>query len=222
MENTAELTIDCIAEKLTGKSDFFNLKSDFSKLERQLVFIAEMDKMKNILRRTLITDSSRRENDAEHSWHIALMAVILEEYAAKPVNMSRVLSMLVIHDLIEVYAGDTFAFDVEANMEKESKEKVAADKLFSILSDEQGIKLRSLWEEFDAMNTDDSIFAASLDRLQPFIHNTLTNGHTWKIGKVKKEQVYKRMEPVKKGLPCLWGWVEQQIQTGIDKGLILS
>ncbi len=222
MENTAELTIDCIAEKLTGKSDFFNLKSDFSKLERQLVFIAEMDKMKNILRRTLITDSSRRENDAEHSWHIALMAVILEEYAIKPVNMSRVLSMLVVHDLIEIYAGDTFAFDVEANMEKEVKEKVAADKLFSILPDEQGIKLRSLWEEFDAMNTDDSIFAASLDRLQPFIHNTLTDGHTWKIGKVKKEQVYKRMEPVKIGLPCLWGWVEQQIQTGIDKGLILS
>lgn len=222
MENTAELAIDCIAEKLTGKSDFFNLKSDFSKLERQLVFIAEMDKMKNILRRTLITDSSRRENDAEHSWHIALMAVILEEYAAKPVNMSRVLSMLVIHDLIEIYAGDTFAFDVEANMEKESKEKVAADKLFSILPDEQGIKLRSLWEEFDAMNTDDSIFAASLDRLQPFIHNTLTNGHTWKIAKVKKEQVYKRMEPVKIGIPYIWEWVEQQIQTAINKGLIIA
>ena len=222
MENTSELTIDCIAEKLTGKSDFFNIKSDFSKLERQLIFIAEMDKMKNILRRTLITNSSRRENDAEHSWHIALMAVILEEYAAKPVNMSRVLSMLVVHDLIEVYAGDTFAFDVEENIEKESREKIAADKLFGILTDEQGSYLRSLWEEFDEMNTDDSIFAASLDRLQPFIHNTLTDGHTWKLGKVKKQQVYDRMEPVKKGVPCLWKWVEQQIQAAIDKGLILS
>lgn len=189
-------------------------------LMRQLVFIAEVDKIKLVLRRTLLTDGSRPENDAEHSWHLALMAVLLESYASGPVDMTRVLTMVIIHDLIEIYAGDTFAFDVEGNKDKVEREKNAADRLFRLLDGEQGTKLRSLWEEFDRMDTDDSRFAASLDRLQPFIHNVLTDGHTWKLGVVTKSQVCARMEPVRTGLPAVWPWIEAHIERGVKNGWI--
>lgn len=190
------------------------------RLQRQLVFIAEVDKMKSIIRRTLLTDGSRRENDAEHSWHLALMAIILEEYALEPVNLGRVLAMVTVHDLIEIYAGDTFAFDVSANQDKAQREAAAAERLFGLLDQDQGSELRQLWEEFDAMDTADSRFAASLDRIQPFMHNVLTAGHTWKLGAVTKEQVYYRMAPVKVGTPALWPWLEAQVAAAIEKGYI--
>ena len=190
------------------------------RLQRQLVFIAEVDKMKSIVRRTLLTDGSRRENDAEHSWHLALMAIILEEYAVEPVNLGRVLAMVTVHDLIEIYAGDTFAFDVAANQDKVQREAAAAEKLFGLLDQDQGRQLRQLWEEFDAMDTADSRFAASLDRIQPFMHNVLTDGHTWKLGTVTKDQVYHRMAPVKVGTPALWTWLEAQVAAAIVKGYI--
>lgn len=199
----------------------FSAVKDFpKKLQQQMVFIAEVDKLKNIFRRTILTDSSRRENDAEHSWHLALMAIVLEEYAAEPVNLGRVLAMVTVHDLIEIYAGDTFAFDAAANQDKAQREEAAAEKLFGMLDKEQGQELRQLWEEFDAMNTADSRFAASLDRIQPFMHNVLTEGHTWKLGTVTKEQVYRRMAPVKTGTPALWPWLESQVAAAIEKGWI--
>ena len=199
----------------------FSAVKDFpKKLQQQMVFIAEVDKLKNIFRRTILTDSSRRENDAEHSWHLALMAIVLEEYAAEPVNLGRVLAMVTVHDLIEIYAGDTFAFDAAANQDKAQREEAAAEKLFGMLDKEQGQELRQLWEEFDAMNTADSCFAASLDRIQPFMHNVLTEGHTWKLGTVTKEQVYRRMAPVKTGTPALWPWLESQVAAAIEKGWI--
>lgn len=191
-----------------------------ARFSKQLLFIAEVDKIKLILRRTLLTDSSRRENDAEHSWHLAMMAILLEEYATAPVDMRRVLTMLIIHDLVEIYAGDTFAFDAEGNKDKEERERLSADKLFNILPKDQAAELRPLWEEFDRMDTADSQFAASLDRLQPLIHNVLTDGHTWKLGNVTLAQVYKRMGPVKMWLPAAWTWVEAQIQAAVAKGWI--
>ena len=190
------------------------------KLQRQLVFIAEVDKMKNVFRRTLLADGSRQENDAEHSWHLALMAVILEEYAAEPVNLGRVLAMVTVHDLIEIYAGDTFAFAAAANQDKRRREKAAADRLFGLLEGDQGSQIRRLWEEFDAMDTADSRFAASLDRIQPFMHNVLTEGHTWRLGSVTREQVYRRMAPVKVGTPALWPWLEAQVALAVEKGWI--
>lgn len=190
------------------------------RLSRQLEFIAEVDKIKHILRRNLLTDGSRRENDAEHSWHLAMMAILLEEYASESVDLKRVLSMVIVHDLVEIYAGDTFAYDVEGNKDKELREEQAADKLFSLLPKEQGAYIRSLWEEFDRMDTPDSRFAASLDRLQPFMHNVLTNGYTWHLGEVTKDQVYRRMAPVKEGTPALWPWVEFQIDKGVENGWI--
>lgn len=214
------LKLEDITKKLSVTETCLTKDSVTEKISKQLVFIAEVDKIKQIIRKTLLTDSSRQENDAEHSWHLALMAILLEEYASESVDMKRVLKMVTVHDLVEIYAGDTFAFDEKGNIDKEERENAAADKLFGLLPKEQGMELKALWKEFDAMNTADSKFASSLDRLQPFIHNVLTDGHTWKLGKVSKEQVYKRMEPVKIGCPALWPWVQGQIDLAIEKGYI--
>ena len=191
-----------------------------ARLKSQLEFIAEVDKMKHILRHTLLLDGSRRENDAEHSWHIAIMAVILQEHALEPFSMERVLKMALLHDLVEVYAGDTFAFDIKANEGKEEREKAAADKLFALLPKSQGEELRSLWEEFDRMESADAKYAAALDRLQPFIHNLYTEGHTWVEGEATLSQVMKRSKPVMDALPALKPWMEAQIEAAIAKGWI--
>ncbi len=194
---------------------------DTERLEKQLGFITEADKMKHILRRTLLIDGSRRENDAEHSWHLALMAVVLKEYAAEPaVSVERVLQMVTVHDLVEIYAGDTFAFDEAGNTDKEERERNAADRLFALLPGDQAQEIRELWTEFDAMETPDARFAASLDRLQPFLHNSLTGGHTWKLGSVTKAQVFKRMDIVRTAMPALWPYVERVIEEGAGKGWI--
>ncbi|WP_288807148.1 HD domain-containing protein [uncultured Treponema sp.] len=190
------------------------------RLNKQLLFTAEIDKMTHVLRRTLLTDGSRRENDAEHSWHIAVMALLFEEYAAEKPDTGRAAKMLVVHDLIEIYAGDTFAYDEQANLDKEEREKNAADKLFSQLPPEQGKEIRSLWEEFDAMQTADSKYANCMDRIQPFLHNTLTGGHTWIQAGAKRSMVEKRMEIVRDFMPDVWKWAELNIQNGIKEGWI--
>ena len=201
-------------------NDIFSSIKDVN-LQKQLSFIVEVDKVKNIMRRTLLIDGSRRENDAEHSWHLAIMAMLLTEYAEdKNFSLERVMKMVIVHDLVEIYAGDTFAFDVQGNIEKEEKEKLAADKLFSQLPENQGKQLRKLWEEFDEMKTPDARYAAALDRLQPFIHNLCTEGHTWVLGKVTKEQVYKRSGLSMEVLPALKPWMEEQIEVAIKKGWI--
>lgn len=198
---------------------FSEIKDD--NLQKILSFIVEVDKIKNIMRRTLLVDGSRRENDAEHSWHLAIMAMLLTEYADdKNFTLDKVLKMVIVHDLVEIYAGDTFAFDVKGNLEKEDKEKQAADKLFGQLPSNQGKQLRKLWEEFDEAKTPEARYAAALDRLQPFIHNLCTEGHTWVLGKVTKEQVYKRSGLAMEVLPALKPWMEEQINFAIKKGWI--
>lgn len=198
---------------------FSEIKDD--NLQKMLSFIVEVDKIKNIMRRTLLIDGSRRENDAEHSWHLAIMAMLLTEYADdKNFTLDKVLKMVIVHDLVEIYAGDTFAFDVKGNIEKEDKEKQAADKLFGQLPSNQGKQLRKLWEEFDEAKTPEARYAAALDRLQPFIHNLCTEGHTWVLGKVTKEQVYKRSGLAMEVLPALKPWMEEQINEAIKKGWI--
>ena len=190
------------------------------RLDQQLKFVAEIDKMTQIFRRTMLIDGSRRENDAEHSWHIAVMALLFSDYVKEKPDLGRVVKMLVVHDLVEIYAGDTFAFDVEANKSKEENEIAAADKLFSQLPEEQGKEIRSLWEEFDEMKTPDSIYANCMDRVQPFLHNTLTKGATWVEGGVAKSQVEKRLAVVKENMPELWNWLEINIAEAIKKGWI--
>ncbi len=192
-----------------------------NRFEKQMQFLIEIDKLKHVLRRTLLTDGSRRENDAEHSWHLAMMAMVLYEYATEPKpDLEKVLKMTLVHDLVEVYAGDTFAYDAQGNEDKEAREKAAADKLFGILPDDLETEYRSLWEEFDAMGTPESRFAAALDRLQPLVHNYLTEGHTWKIGTITSDMVYKRMDPIRTGIPAAWPYVVHIIEDSIGKGYL--
>ena len=200
-----------------GIEDF--ISSDMERLDMQLKFTAEIDKMTSVLRRTMLLDKSRRENDAEHSWHIAVMALLFEEYASEPVDIGHAIKMCVVHDLIEIYAGDTFAYDVEGNKSKAEREEKAADRLFALLPEEQGAYIRALWEEFDRMETADSKYAACLDRLQPFFHNTLTEGHTWvESGTTNRAAVEKRMSIVKKFMPSVYPWVEKNIDNAVEKG----
>lgn len=199
-----------------GIQDF--LSSGDERLDSQFLFTAEIDKMTSVLRRTLLLDLSRRENDAEHSWHIAVMAMLFSEYAAEPVDIGRVVQMCVVHDLVEVYAGDTFAYDAAGNADKEAREKAAADQLFGMLPKEQGRMIRSLWEEFDAMESADAKYAACMDRLQPFLHNTLTGGHTWVEGGTDRAAVEKRMAIIKEFMPQVYTWVAENIGHAIEAG----
>ncbi len=190
------------------------------KLKKQIEFIIIIDEMKNVLRRNLVVDGSRRENDAEHSWHLAVMAMILQEYSADKVDISKVLRIALVHDLVEVYAGDTFAYDVKGNEDKLDREIMAAEKLFGMLKDGQGDEIRALWDEFEAKETPESKYANAIDRLQPLILNYLTNGHTWKLGDVHAPQIYKRMDIIRTATPELWHIVEGIISTSIESGLL--
>lgn len=200
-------------------NDFF-INSSNDRLNKQLLFSAEIDRMTSVLRRTLLIDGSRRENDAEHSWHIAVMAMLFSEYTIMPVDISRAVQMCVVHDLIEIEAGDTFAYDAAGNADKEERERIAADKLFSGLPEDQGVMIRSLWEEFDAMETPDAKYAACMDRLQPFLHNTLTDGHTWVEGNVDRKMVEKRMGIIREFMPEVYGWISKNLDNAADKGWI--
>jgi putative hydrolase of HD superfamily len=193
-----------------------------NRLDQQLSFILEIDKLKTILRQTLLTDSSRRENSAEHSWHLAIMSVLLAEYATEPVDMLRVIKMLLVHDLIEIDAGDTFAYDVAGNVGRAEREEHGAERIFGLLPEEQGRELRALWEEFDAFKTPESKYANALDRLQPLLHNARTEGGTWRIHSVARDQVYRRMEPIRSALPELWPVVTRIIEDACARGWIVT
>ncbi len=199
-----------------SKQDF--IPSGNERLDSQLLFTAEIDQLTQIARRTMLIDKSRRENDAEHSWHIAVMAMLFKEYVKEPVDVGRVVQMCVVHDLIEIYAGDTFAYDEKGNMDKEERERLAADKLFSLIPEEQGKMIRDLWEEFDAMETADSKYAACMDRLQPFYHNTLTDGHTWVEGNATRAAVEKRMAVIKDFMPEVYKWMDKNMDAAVEKG----
>ncbi len=191
------------------------------RLKKQMEFLMEIDKMKNVLRRTILIDGSRRETDAEHSWHLAVMAMILYEYCDNSqVDLTRVLKMALVHDLVEVYAGDTFAFDVEGYKDKDEREQKAAVKIFGMLPDDQSKEYKTLWEEFEEMNTPDAMYTAAIDRLQPFVINYLTQGHTWALGNVSSKQVYTRIGVVKDIIPQLWDYVEFIINDSIEKGFL--
>ncbi|MBE6821314.1 MAG: HD domain-containing protein [Ruminococcaceae bacterium] len=190
------------------------------KIHNQIKFAITIDEMKNIFRRNLLADGSRRENDAEHSWHLAMLAMLLEEYSAEKVDIERVLKIALIHDLIEVYAGDTFAYDAKGNEDKHEREIQAAEKLFGMLDPDQGTEIRELWDEFEAMETAESKYANAIDRIQPLILNYLTDGHTWKMGDVTSDKIYKRMDIIRTATPELWHIVEGIINTSIKAGIL--
>lgn len=191
-----------------------------SRLDQQLSFILEIDKLKTVLRQTLLTDQSRRENSAEHSWHLAVMAMLMTEYAAGPVDLLHTMKMLVIHDIVEVDAGDTFAYDGAGNQDKVQREQRAADRIFGLLPAEQGRELRELWDEFEERRTPESKYANALDRLQPLLHNSATEGGTWRIHKVERAAVLRRMDPVRTGLPDVWPLVQRIVENACALGWI--
>lgn len=194
---------------------------DNERLLKQIKFIVEIDKVKQVLRQNVVVGTSRNENDAEHSWHLAVMAILLSEYAvAKEIDILRVVKMVLIHDLVEIDAGDTFCYDEKANEDKEQREEMAAQRLFNILPTDQAKEIYELWREFEELKTPESRFAACLDRLQPLILNYNTNGHTWKKPGITSKKVLKRNEPLKENTPLLWEYVKEVIEDSIGKGYL--
>ena len=173
-----------------------------------------------MIRQTLLTDRSRQENSAEHSWHLAMMAIVLAEYAPEGVDLLHAIKMLLIHDLVEIDAGDTFCYDVQANQSKATREAQAALRLFGLLPADQGSELRLLWEEFEARETVTAKFAAALDRIQPLLHNQQTEGGTWQIHGITQDRVMERMRPVETGIPKLWSFVQQVIDDCVAAGYL--
>ena len=193
-----------------------------TRLDSQLAFILEIDKLKSILRQTPITGPERRrENDAEHSWHLAMMAALLAEYAPAPVDLQRVLRMLLIHDVVEIDAGDTFAYDTAGYSDKEARERLAADRLFGMLPADQASEFHDLWDEFEAVSTVESRYANALDRLQPLLLNSRTGGGSWANHRVSRAQVLTRMEPIRHGAPALWPVVEAIVADASARGWLL-
>lgn len=191
-----------------------------NRLTQQLQFIIEIDKLKNIWRQTKLTDNSRQENSAEHSWHLAIMAIILAEYAEPEVDIIRSIKMLLIHDLIEIDAGDTFCYDVKGNLDKAEREIKAATRIFSLLPSEQAEELRELWEEFEESQTATAKFALALDRLQPLLQNQQNHGGSWQTHGITENLVRKRMSPVKEASPILGKLVEEIIADCIAAGYL--
>lgn len=189
-------------------------------LERRVRFALEADRLKGVLRRTRLVDGSRHENSAEHSWHLALLAVLLADTAAPGVDHARVIRMLLVHDVVEVEAGDTFAFDVAGNLDREAREQAAAARLFGILPADEGGELRALWEEFEAGESDDARFAVALDRFQPLLLNYHGGGGSWREHGITRAQVLRRMAPIERGAPALWPMVLDVIGRACAAGWI--
>jgi len=164
------------------------------RLEKQIKFILELDKIKSIIRQTYLANAIRKENDAEHSWHLAIMAIILEEYFDKDINLLKVIKMVLMHDVVEIDAGDTFCYDTKANQDKMIREKKAAESIYNILPENQAQEYKSLWYEFEEGQTKEAIFANVLDRLQPIMLNFETNGALWIENNISQQQVLNRNE----------------------------
>jgi putative hydrolase of HD superfamily len=166
------------------------------RLEQQLAFLAEVDKLKQVLLRNYVMDNSRRENTGEHSWHVTLAVLILAEYADEPINLSHVIKMLLVHDIVEIDAGDTFAYDVAGHDDKDAREQRAADRIFGLLPDDQRDDLRALWDEFEALKTPEARFARAVDIFMPMFHNANTEGRGWRENGVVGRQVFDRQQQI--------------------------
>ena len=190
------------------------------RLDRQISFLLEADRLKQIERMTKILGESRRENSAEHSWHLALFALVLAEHADEAFDVPRVILMLLLHDLVEIDAGDTFAYDDAAYESKAERERMAADRLFGILPDDQGHDLRALWEEFEEGETPEARFANAVDRLQPLLLNHANNGGPWREHGISRERVVARNAPIGAGSTSLWSFARLRIDEVQARGLL--
>ena len=189
-----------------------------TRIEKQLAFSLEIDKEKNIFRQTHLSNSGRNENDAEHAWHIALMAYLFREYANEKIDIAKVMLMCLIHDIVEIDAGDTYAYDTKGLQTQKAREDAAKERIFSILPEDQRIELTELFNEFEAYETAESKFAHAMDNFQPLMLNNSNGGNDWREHGVTAEQVYKRQGKTKLGSEELFKVTDQIIQENIQKG----
>ena len=194
------------------------LTKDEERLQKQLDFILELDRLKYIERQSYVADASRHENDAEHSWHLALMAMLLSEYANEEVTVLHVIKMVLIHDAVEIDAGDTYAYDAEGNETKRAREEKAADRIFNILPEDQAGEMRKIWEEFEAGITPEAKFAAALDHIQPIMLNDITGGRAWREHGVAMYQVIDRNSDTHLGSETLWRHTKSLVEKNRDLG----
>lgn len=193
-----------------------------NRLQQQMKFILEVDKIKNIGRQTYLSDGQRKENDAEHSWHLALMAFLLKEHATEDIDVLKVMTMVLIHDIVEIDAGDTYAYDVEGNKTKEAREKAAAKRIFGLLPEDQGVYLKELWEEFEAYETSEAKYAHALDHFQPIMLNDASNGRSWREHEVKKSQVMHRNRRTAEGSNAMMDQIRGILEKHVEKGNLLD
>ena len=195
---------------------------DKERFQKQLDFILEIDKEKSILRQTHLTGYTRQENDAEHAWHMAIMIYLLKEYANKEFDVTKAMMMALIHDIVEIDAGDTYAYDVENKKTQEERERKAAERIFGILPEEQQKELKGLFEEFEAGETKEAKFVRAMDNLQPLLLNDSNNGEDWKRHGIRKSQVLKRQEKTKPGSEEIWDFSVKLVQENVKKGNLID
>ena len=195
-----------------------NNQEEKSRLEKQIAFLTEVDKEKNIFRQTYLADGKRKENDAEHSWHLALAAVLLKEHMKEDADLGRVMTMVLIHDLVEIDAGDTYAYDTEGAATKREREVKAADRIFGILPEDQGTYLRELWDEFEAYETVEAKYAHLLDNFQPLMLNDASDGKSWEEHGVHKSQVCRRTARIPETSEIVWEKMLEIMDKHIEKG----
>ena len=189
-------------------------------LHKQVAFIKEIDKVKYILRQSKLFNSNRRENDAEHSWHLAVMAIVLAEHSDKPIDLLKVLKMVLIHDIVEIDAGDTFFYDTVKGHNNTAIEFAAAQRIFGILPKEQAEELIAIWEEFEEAETDDAKFAKMLDRFEPLLQDATNDGGSWAIFNVPYQHVYDMNKTIKNGSTTIWNYAEDLIDESVEKGFL--
>lgn len=193
---------------------------DFSRLEKQIQFILEIDKLKQVFRQTYLLDQTRRENDAEHSWHLSMLALFLSEHSNSPIDVKRVVEMALIHDIVEIDAGDTFVYDTVHAETQKAREKLAAERIFNLLPSDQKDYLYALWVEFETSQTPEAKFARAIDRVQPLLHNCYTKGRAWKAHGVKLSQVLERNKHIEDGSKELWEFMKIQIKQAVANGYL--
>lgn len=192
---------------------------DEERIRKQFEFLEEVDKEKNIFRQTYLADGKRKENDAEHAWHLAMMVMLMSEYSNEPIDVLHTMKMVLIHDLIEIDAGDTYAYDAAGNATKRERELKAADRLFNILPEDQAAELRSIWDEFEAKETPEAKFANSVDKIQPLMLNNASKGRSWEEHKVKASMVYGRNKETSSGTCAMWQYADDNfIKPNIEAG----
>ena len=189
-------------------------------LLKQIDFIKEIDKIKYIQRKTKLFNSDRCENDAEHSWHLAMMALVLAEHSDKPIDMLKVLKMVLIHDIVEIDAGDTFIYDTQKNHTNTEQELIAAKRIFGMLPEGQAQEFIEIWKEFEDGVTDEARFAKTLDRFEPLLQNASNNGGTWTEFNVDYQQVYDKKKTIKEGSAAIWNYAENLLNESVEKGVL--